>query len=204
MESALVDSVRGGRSHPHAGGNCRRWVHGLLAFGCISLACGAPASHFEPSPRPSSIASPDWGSLRSRPLVLPTLAAGEVCPESGMSRLTGTPRKTPGFGFGAGPVYLSGQTEWYSGVVALLMTDVGAAGHYVLVRGRQLNGPQGSPLVGGGGEVRLDGVTEPPGWNLWEGRINADGPGCFGLQADGESFTETIVFRVRPGRAPGG
>jgi hypothetical protein len=77
-------------------------------------------------------------------------------------------------------------------------------GFATIARGQQLDGPQGNPLVNGGGELRLDGLLDPSGWNAWQNQISAGGPGCFGLQLDGTNFTEIIVFRVLAGPRPSG
>jgi hypothetical protein len=38
----------------------------------------------------------------------------------------------------------------------------------------------------------------------WFGRLTTDSPGCFGLQMDGDVFTEFIVFSVKAGTPPPG
>jgi len=41
-------------------------------------------------------------------------------------------------------------------------------------------------------------------WREWNGVLSTDSPGCFGLQVDGDVFTEFILFVVNPGTSPGG
>jgi hypothetical protein len=47
-------------------------------------------------------------------------------------------------------------------------------------------------------------TSSPPYWGAWLGRLGATAPGCYGLQVDGESFTEQIVLQVQAGPAPPG
>ncbi len=41
-------------------------------------------------------------------------------------------------------------------------------------------------------------------WRATFGRLSSAGPGCFGLQIDGDTFTEFIVVEVNAGAAPPG
>jgi hypothetical protein len=76
----------------------------------------------------------------------------------------------------------------------------------VLIRGRELDGPQ---AVGFGGDrVPFDemqllaaGATsagEPAGWREWPSYTRLRGGGCYAYQVDGTSFSTVIVFRARP------
>ena len=109
--------------------------------------------------------------------------------------------KLPGYGFGLGPVFLSGQTEWYSGVQALIMISPSNGGP-VTLRGRQLNGPGGIPFQGEQGEGAITIPTAVAGDWRWIGETISGSPGCYALQADGTSFTEVIVFTIKSGPAP--
>jgi len=55
-----------------------------------------------------------------------------------------------------------------------------------------------------GGAVYLEGVHPSSSWRAWFGMLSATGPGCFGLQVDGDTFTEFIVFEVNSGKPPPG
>jgi hypothetical protein len=130
----------------------------------------------------------------------------------------------PGYAFGAGPAYLSGQIGWYSGQpgqVALVLIDGTYTGP-ILIRVRRVDGggrvtladlgipPQRRlPAVLPPGTSTGDGVevAVPPGttgWSAWEGRLTADTAGCYALQVDGSSFTSVVVFAIRPGPIPPG
>ena len=108
--------------------------------------------------------------------------------------------KLPGYGYGSGPVFLSGQTGWFNNVYALILVPPSVDGS-VLVRGHQLDGPAGIPLQGqtGNGNLTIDGPNGT--WRSWGGQI-IGGPGCYGLQIDGKTFTEQIIFSISPGPAP--
>ena len=77
----------------------------------------------------------------------------------------------------------------------------------LLVRGGRLDstGTVIFPEVDHSGEIRI--ATDPSvnrpdssvnGWRDHPGAINVDGPGCYGLQVDGMSFTQIVVLEVRP------
>jgi len=134
---------------------------------------------------------------------------------------------TPNYGAGVGPAYLSGQDSWYSaGQVAVLMVNSKYSGP-LLVRPFQLGGDSKSTVtladlpsndvikqeprvaaVSGrhttGGGLYLDAVAPTSFWREWTGVLSTDSPGCFGLQVDGDVFTEFILFVVNPGTSPGG
>jgi hypothetical protein len=133
----------------------------------------------------------------------------------------------PNYGAGVGPAYLSGQYSWYSaGQVAILMVDSKYSGP-LLVRAFQLGGDGKStvnladlPSTGvikqeprvavvpalhmTGGGLYLGAVAPTSFWRAWNGLLSTDSPGCFGLQVDGDVFTEFILFVVNPGTSPGG
>jgi hypothetical protein len=55
-----------------------------------------------------------------------------------------------------------------------------------------------------GGGLYLGAVAPTSFWRAWYGMLSTDSPGCFGLQVDGDVFTEFILFVVNPGTSPGG
>ena len=55
-----------------------------------------------------------------------------------------------------------------------------------------------------GGGLYLGAVAPTSFWRAWYGLLSTDSPGCFGLQVDGDVFTEFILFVVNPGTSPGG
>lgn len=139
--------------------------------------------------------------LGSRPLSVAAISPGAGCPVSAMQQFANPPGdKLPGYGYGPGPVYLSGQIGWYSGVYALILVPPSVRGP-VLVRGHQLDGSNGVPLQNQSGSGHLT-ITGPDGsWRWWGGQM-VGAPGCYALQIDGSDFSEQIVFSIIPGPAP--
>lgn len=133
----------------------------------------------------------------------------------------------PNYGAGVGPAYLSGQDSWYSaGQVAVLMVDSKYSGP-LLVRPFQLGGDGKSTVTLAdlpstdvikqeprvavvpalhttGGGLYFGAVAPTSFWRAWNGLLSTNSPGCFGLQVDGDVFTEFILFVVNPGNSPGG
>ncbi len=160
----------------------------------------------------------------------PGLAPNETCTASSMADLGAL---APNYGAGVGPAYMSGQDNWYpGGQVAILMVDSQYSGP-LLVRAFQLGGngkstvtladfPSPDPSTGlpvikqehgvavvpalhtTGGGLYLGAVAPTSFWRAWYGLLSTDSPGCFGLQVDGDVFTEFILFVVNPGTSLGG
>ncbi len=180
---------------------------GRLAIAVMVLAlvaCGGsePGGAFS---SPTSQAA-TYDSLLQRPVALPAVSPGSLCPVS--SRVVSPELPKGSFvpnGFGGGPVYLTGQVDRYSGETARLVVDPAYSG-IVLVRGKQLDGPQGMPLVAAppGPSPDLEIPAEPSSsyGREWVGQLVVSGPGCFGLQVDGVTFEEGIVLEVQPGTSP--
>jgi hypothetical protein len=134
----------------------------------------------------------------------------------------------PNYGQGAGPLYLSGQAAWYEGgQAAFLMIDPRYAGP-LLVRSFRMRGAGTTLYLAGSLGAVVDQKEQQHGVNIvgaqvvgtgglyfaagpatshrrgWDGWLSADGPGCFGLQVDGDAFTEFIEFTANPGAPPPG
>jgi len=152
-----------------------------------------------------------------RPMHLPHLAAGTRCPISPPARKVDP---NEGAALGPGPIYLVslfshtavmpfvqpsrtglfGGSSWGGQVLKW----IGAPSYHgpVLVRGRKLTGRDG--LGFGAGKIPLAEMDVPPfgahmnpgGWQLWAGYARLRSPGCYGLQVDGTTFSEVIIFRA--------
>ena len=161
----------------------------------------------------------------------PGLAPNETCTASSMvdsrSEVNPLGSLAPNYGAGVGPAYLSGQDSWYSGEqLPILMVDSQYSGP-LLVRAFELGGdgkstvtladlpsvPYTKPgwreavvpaLHTTGGGLYLGAVAPTSFWRAWYGLLSTDSPGCFGLQVDGDVFTEFILFVVNPGTPLGG
>jgi hypothetical protein len=208
----------------------------MLCVLAASLAgCGGTIYFRSPDPTPTPVYTGDLSAsplptgvdtltaLQKRPMRPPPLAPSAKCPASPTADLGAI---APNYGYGAGPLYLSGQTTWYSGgQVAILMVDSRYSGP-LLVRGFQLSGEGLSTvtlqptainptdkekqhgvavvpaLLTDGGGLYLETAVSSTFWRAWFGRLSTDSPGCFGLQVDGDVFTEFIVFAVQAGIPP--
>ena len=174
--------------------------------------------------RPPTVAPNASQPPRSAPPGCASTAPCETCTASSIVDLGSL---APNYGAGVGPAYLSGQDSWYSaGQGAVVMVDSKYSGP-LLVRPFQLGGDGKStvtlpdlpstdvikqePRVAvvpalhtTGGGLYLDAVAPTSFWREWNGVLSTDSPGCFGLQVDGDVFTEFILFVVNPGTSPGG
>ena len=124
----------------------------MMIFAILSAACGATQSALSATPSPPSantaVASASTlADLRNRPLNLPAPSTPKACPTTAFHDLNpivkGGKGKGPGFGFGPGPAYLSGINILYPGGFdnEIWLIDPTYKGQ-LLVRGRQLTGPQ--------------------------------------------------------------
>jgi len=164
-----------------------------------------------PSPTPPQV---DWAPLIAKPLNLQKLSSGTRCPVSPQVDLvvtTNGPKKGgPNYGFGQGPVYVSGQTTWYAGTQGVIfLADPKYTGP-VLVRSMRLDGTGSLSLSGqgattlAGGAIGLAQTSSPPYWGMWLGTLTPSAAGCYGIQFDGTSFSAITVITVSPGPVPPG
>ncbi len=89
-----------------------------------------------------------WDALRQRPLSLPALSAGAACPVTITSKSHKSIQpvvdsgKAPQFGYGSGPVYLSGIVFFYpTGINNTVWLSTPEYTGPILVRGSRLDGP---------------------------------------------------------------
>lgn len=205
---------------------------GLCGCGVVGQQGALPPAHtksYETEPAPALTAGVDaMSGLEQRPMRPPTMAPNGTCWASSSADLAGAPN----YGAGVGPAYLSGQYSWYSsGQVATILVDSRYSGP-LLVRPFELAGAgkltvtlsdlpeaynglitdkerqHGVGVVSGfhtaAGGLFLNAVTRSSLSRAWFGRLATDGPGCFGLQVDGDVFTEFIVIEVHAGNPPPG
>jgi hypothetical protein len=115
----------------------------------------------------------------------------------------------PGYGYGTGPVYLTGQVVgvpgapgWFREQAALIVVDRSYSGP-VLVRGHKADGTGGFPLSSPTGEVTFNDNPSSTDYRAWSGQIDAP-PGCYGLQVDTLSGSAFIWILVVAGTPPPG
>jgi hypothetical protein len=150
-----------------------------------------------------------WIALESRQLHLPQIAPGAACPRS-TGRIV-----NPNFGpaYGDGPVYAAmGTTDgtvsiqnaqqvkgWYA-VKVLWITDPHR--EKTLIRGRQLDGPHRVRFDSDAGvlvpELKIARWVTVSGsdWGHRPSMERVRNAGCYGLQADGKTFSTVIVFQA--------
>jgi hypothetical protein len=162
-------------------------------------------------------------ALRQRPLQLPLVRSNGSCPTTHAREIDYPTRKL--LVFGNGPVYVQMlqirqdgmldltrllQSDGFYGIKAPWFSEPQYMGP-ILVRGRQLDEAATNRLLFGydeGGrhqlwqeEMRLNDSCSS-GWCSWPGAISISGPGCYGLQIDGEGFTYFIIFKAIYGNTP--
>jgi hypothetical protein len=213
----------------------------LAVAGALVVLAGGLAFGFGRLKHPNQAA---LGPARFRHMKLPILAvmAGAALASCGGGNLSSSSHQSttcPGesvasnYGFGSGPAYLSGQTNWYAdGQAAILMVDPSYSGP-LSIRAYPLGGDgrsqitfveeRLSPVAAAGlaekerqhstqvvsaqataGGLALPAVKAPGLWRAWFGRLSTTGPGCYAIRADGNTFSEVIVVSVQGGPAPPG
>lgn len=151
-----------------------------------------------------------WEELSSRPIELTGYSPGDACPTPKSKTISEVYADV----IGDGPVYVAGAKNgvigypdrgtWFALKVLWVIRDYDGP---VLVRGRQLDGPnevrfgveaQFSELRFEAGEsgASVDGML--PTERLWPSLVAWSSPGCYVWQADGAGFTQTIVVKIIP------
>jgi hypothetical protein len=168
-----------------------------------------------PAPIPTATQIPLATILRARPLRLPTLPAGSVCPV--------TPARTVNPGIaeaaGDGPVYLVDPHEtilflfaqtansqvWAAQDGVIFLVRPGVEGD-VLVRGHQVDGPN-DVRFGRGNEPDAELIFKTPAqarlstdndWSVSFNTMRLRQSGCYAIQVDSETASSVIVFSAEP------
>lgn len=171
----------------------------------------------------TDIAPARWDALRARPLLLPTLAPGVGCPaaqgqnvEPGFGPAIGdSPVYIVGMGTdgvlqATAPATKGNGGATWGGQFVMFIIAPSYRGP-VLARGHQLDGPH--PLLFNGGLDQLNGfdaaspvllsqlrIEGGPAfgspWPNFPAQLRVQAPGCYAIQLDGETFSQTVVFRV--------
>lgn len=192
--------------------------YGFVAPTATAIAIVNPASGG------SDVPAREWAALAARPLALPTLAPGAACPaaqgrsvQAGYGAAIGSgPVYIVGMGTD-GVLHAVGPTPGVRDVrswgyqFALFIIAPPYDGP-ALARGQRLDG--GSPLLFNGGVdqmttgftmttptllrgLRIEGGAQfGAPWASWMSYLRMREPGCYGIQIDGATFTETIIFSV--------
>jgi hypothetical protein len=168
-----------------------------------------------PTPIPTATPIPLATILRARPLRLPMLSPGSVCPVTPAQPIDAD----IGAEVGDGPVYLysmqstvffrptqsGGAQSWVAGQLGLLIKP-GVEGA-VLVRGHQVDGPNETRFGQGDApdaelvfkapaQAHPDGISNP--WTIEFAGMRLREAGCYAIQIDSETSSGVIVFRAEP------
>ena len=163
-----------------------------------------PLEKAGPPASPAAPAGAVWGELRARPLAVTRIAPGAACP----STASGVPD-------GADPRVVSIAPLSVASTVAFstildgtgrpgtkLIWPAGDPAEPALVRGERLDGPGRVIFLAkgeSGPELRLDGTTDsgrgPAAGNV-ASEVYVPATGCYTLQLDTPSRSETFVFRA--------
>ncbi len=171
-----------------------------------------------------SSTNPVWATLSGNPLKLPTVKAGAACPINAtvagavpaFPLAAGT---SPVYVQGTGPrltlpftpaeSFPDATSNW-GGIKAIWAIAPSYTGP-ILLRGARLDGVGAVRFNGGLGQLRgnnegtepiqndlrLHGGSAGPGnWSLWTTFFRLQSAGCYGLQLDGENFTQILIFQA--------
>lgn len=174
-----------------------------LAVACLSACAGVDGQiSTSASPRPPE-------QFENRALALPPVGPNEPCPVTPLHGLPTTGMvingmPVPNYGFGQGPVYMSGQLEWHAGQASLFLIRPAYAGA-ALARGNRLDGSGGFPFKSASGQLAIPPTVQPSQWRMITSSLTSTtAPGCYGVQIDGDDFSEIVVFKVLAGPLPSG
>jgi hypothetical protein len=189
----------------------------VAMFSALLCACAGGSAALA-TRRAASTATPTvWTTLEQRPLQIPHLAPGAPCPAAKPHVVS----PSFGLGLGDGPAYpvhgavdgvlhytlpQNANSEYWGtiwgGTKVLWAVDTPHYPDVVLVRGRQLDGPN---------EVRFDHGPMPPtelrilpypgtreGWTGQPSFTRVRAPGCYGYQIDGTTFSRVVIFAALP------
>jgi hypothetical protein len=205
--------------------NTARRILAALAIGSLLTGCEPEPGPTPPSPARSASA-PVWAepteltALRSRPLRLPTLTAGDPCPVTKPTQLDPPPppghELGPGQALGHAPLFPDA-TFFVDGNRLQVRADPTSPGWYsaktpwasrtgylgwTFIRAARLDGPGQAQI-----DLHLaDGTTQTSDalpvnvqadWQFWPGGTKVTSAGCYAYQIDGSGFTELIVFQTQ-------
>jgi hypothetical protein len=192
----------------------------IVLIAALLAECSSPPPAGS-TPPPSDANAGSWDELRTRPLNLPTAAQGQPCPVSPSTR----PLEDGPLLRGSGPVYNAAISVPAGTPYKIAFFASSSYTGPVLVRGRQLDGPNrllfdmqhgaGQALTPAlmfkwptGNEAPLFAEMDlmkssstigglPAGWRFWPSFTYAPTRGCFAWQVDGATFSQAIVFEAK-------
>ena len=196
-----------------------RWTICVLNFSTSGQRCVAHSPGWQRVRVRSKDAATDVWQQLERPFHIPTIAAGSACPTA-----TPDPRGDlrrigfTGVAWGNGPAYPGGLNEdgrpvlryqdpippqslfsgsaWFGNKV-LWMVDPVYRGP-VLVRGRQVDGPNELRFDGGMLPPRMMRIVPGPSPRGRPSYTRVRAPGCYAYEVDGIGFSHVLVFEAKP------
>ena len=116
--------------------------------------------------------------------------------------------KLPSYGYGAGPVYLSGQNSWYlggQGAVFLINPSYTGAVH---ITGQLIGNAETMPVFIGphsnSSTIDIPSGSAQPYWRFWDGQMSFTEPGCYTLTLQSAAAKDVVTIYVHVGDAPPG
>lgn len=181
------------------------------------MGCSRP-KHASAPPTTEKPASPPArttvDTLESRPLRLPTLTPGQSCPTNSGQTLTLANASGPAILVGAVGVTIPQRGNLSEGTVDLAQSDVpgwyGIKTHWLVkpdyagplvVRAESLDGSGPISILADAGSGPLVITSDSTangadGWREQPSGTYVKGPGCYGVQLDGTSFSVSLVFKA--------
>lgn len=111
--------------------------------------------------------------------------------------------KLPSYGYGADPVYLSGQNSWYvagQGAVFLIVPAYTGAVH---ITGHLIGNAKAESVFGGpnsrGSTIDIPSGTAQPYWRFWDGEMSFTQAGCYALTLKSTGAADVVTIYVHAG-----
>lgn len=116
--------------------------------------------------------------------------------------------RLPSYGYGAAPVYLSGQNSWYTGDQgAAFLIDPAYTGA-VDITGQLIGHAKTMPVFSGSNSssstIDIPAGSAQPYWRFWDGEMSFTQPGCYVLTLGSDGAKDEVTIYVHSGAAPPG
>lgn len=116
--------------------------------------------------------------------------------------------KLPSYGYGKGPVYLSGQNSWFAaGQETLFLIDSAYTGA-VRISGQLAGSAAVAPIFIGsevsGPDIVIPSGSVSPYWRFWDGQMSFAEPGCYTLTFQRKGADDAVTLYVHSGSPPPG
>jgi hypothetical protein len=166
----------------------------------VSASVPAPADQAPPAAACSAIAPVPGCTVVGDPFGVPTTCHATV---GDVLDAHSNESKLPSYGYGAGPVYLTGQNSWFAaGQEAEFLIDPAYTGA-VHITGQLTGSATTVPLFSGpnsdGSTVDVPAGNDQPNWRFWDGQMSFTQPGCYALTLHTASANEVVTIYAHGG-----